>query len=519
LYEKLFYFLILFYFFSCKKNDLLNSTDVSYQIESPTVLYDKYFPNRILKFNSTVSIKSFWDKLTMDKDYANKIVPHFKTLQNKFEDYRLKSENENLKTNKEQASLKSSSTTFSLLTEITNSQVSNEEYLYDMDVTLLPEESLACLLNTDLQVIVSDTLYTFTRIGLFKVNFKDVSDFANIRVTNQDNILYNPHFNSISTETPIGNNQYLVQDGIVRQSDATNNLFQRIDYIDDRGGYSGGGYGGSGGVGSPGNLIPDYYVNSTVQGGFQKEVGVVFNDWAKRRLVFKLQNVDISIFGWGFHKIDIKAKVQREKRFLWFTYWGESFADELIVGCDNMNLQTDYIFPHPQDFSVLTRPSFEGLADYQIGNWVVNTVGIKVNLSALGFSLNNSQVSSFLNNQFNSVIGNTYNNIFKVIENNLLNSIDPNYLSRYANYTKRVNSLDAQYKLKWIIGYAEKPQGYSHENTWTFDWNIGGGFSTNGGVTGGYPAKYDYSYEMKGGSFFGRARVGNVWHGIRVVKI
>ena len=100
-----------------------------------------------------------------------------------------------------------------------------------------------------------------------------------------------------------------------------------------------------------------------------------------------------------------------------------------------------------------------------------------------------------------------------------MNSIDPSYSSRYANYTKRINSLDDQYRLKWVIGHSEKPQGYSHENTWRFDWNIGGSYSENGGVSGGYPAKYDYSYDMKGGSFFGRARVGSVWHGIRIVKI
>ncbi len=237
-------------------------------------------------------------------------------------------------------------------------------------------------------------------------------------------------------------------------------------------------------------------------------------------MVFKTQKIDFSLFGFGFHKIDIKAKIQKEKRFLWITYWGPSYADEIIVGCDNMSLETDYIFPHPQQFSSIYRPTFEGLADFEIGNWVVHTLNLKVNYSALGYTLNNAEIASMINSNFNSVVGNVYNNTFKMIENKFINSIDPSYLTTYANYTTKVNQLKADNRLKWVIGKAEKPEGYTNQNTWTFDWNIGGSWSTGSGPSapGGYPAQYHYKYDMKSGSFFGRARVGGVWHGIRIVR-
>ena len=84
---------------------------------------------------------------------------------------------------------------------------------------------------------------------------------------------------------------------------------------------------------------------------------------------------------------------------------------------------------------------------------------------------------------------------------------------------KKINTLKDGHKLKWAIGKAKKIQGYSNDNTWRFDWNVGGTSVSQRGGVGGYPSKYNYKYDMQGGSFFGRARVGSVWHGIRIVKI
>jgi hypothetical protein len=49
----------------------------------------------------------------------------------------------------------------------------------------------------------------------------------------------------------------------------------------------------------------DYYVNSTVGETFRTQVAIFFNDWAKRRLLFKTQKRNIDLFGWGFHIIAI----------------------------------------------------------------------------------------------------------------------------------------------------------------------------------------------------------------------
>lgn len=185
-----------------------------------------------------------------------------------------------------------------------------------------------------------------------------------------------------------------------------------------------------------------------------------------------------------------------------------------------MALETNYIFPHPQTFNTISRPTFEGLADFEVGNWVVHTLNLKVNYFALRYTLNNDEIKSMINGNFNSFVGKQYNNAFKIIENKIINSLDPSYLSTYAQYTAKVNQLNDDNRLKWVIGKAEKPQGYSHENTWNFDWNAGGTWTTGGGPAApGYPAQYHYKYDMKSGSFFCRARVGNKWHGIRIVRI
>lgn len=444
--------------------------------------------------------------MTDDASYTNKTVSNFQTFKNIYDDWM---------TAKSLTSTRLATNT--LANQSTNNdvlEVDTTEFVNDMNMYTLPEETLADVINTDMQIIVADTLYQFTRIGLFKTQLEYLPDYTTFFNTNKNQILYDANYVAVPGEVSIDGNQFQVQPGTVRQSDATNDILSvALTYLDD-----GGGYGGSGG-GNPGvGGTPDYYVNTTMD-KFDKEYGITFDDWAKRRFVFKTQNISINLFGWGFNKIDIKAKVQRQKRFLFINYWGPSYADEIIVGCDNMNLETDYIFPTPQNFTTLSKPTFEGLADFEVGNWVLKTFNVKVNISALGYTLTNSQVSSFINSQFNSVVGQVYNNAFQSIERNLITSIDPSYVSIFEAYTKKFNSLNGDNKLKWVIGKAEKPQGYSHENTWRFDWNIGGTIVSQNGGVGGYPLEYNYKYDMKGGSFFGRARVGNIWHGIRIVKI
>ncbi len=481
------------------------------EIETPLVRKDNFFPDGVLQFNSTASFKLFLDNVADDKYYANKVLGNFNTLK-KYSDNFLSRNNQ-----VPPGSNTSSSNTLTPSPSAISPApliVDSTEYINDMNTYALPDESLADIVNPEAKVIIADTVYQFTRIGLFKVNVANLSGYTNFFNVNKNSIFFDSNYVKVPNEISLGDDAYQVAPGIIRVDNVSNDILRAgpIEYIDD-----GGGSGGGGGTTPPINT--NYYVNSTVGQSFNKEVGIIFNDWAKRRLVFKTQKINWGIGDYGFHRIDIKAKVQREKKFIWFTYWGPSFADEIIVGCDNMDLETDYIFPYPQQFSTMRRPTFEGLAKFKIGNWVVNTLNLKVNLSALGQSLTNAEISAFVNRNFNSVVGNVYNDGFKIIETKLLNSIDPTYLSTYANYTKKVNSLNESNRLKWVIGKAEKPLGYSHQNTWLFDWNAGGSWSQGGTQTGYPPANYHYNYDMKAGSFFGRARVGNIWHGIRIVRI
>lgn|GEM_PF-5656051 len=244
------------------------------------------------------------------------------------------------------------------------------------------------------------------------------------------------------------------------------------------------------------------YASFPVGSNFRRSenVGVTNN----RRFVFKAQHTwqPLSII---YERIGVKAKLQRKKRFLFVSYWGPSNADEMVISIDNMYLWTDYIFPAPQQFNTLAQPKFDGLADYKIGNWVVKTMNLKVNASALGYRVTTAQIGQWLNSIFNSLIGNTYQNLYESIVKNMIDSIDSTFSQRYKEYAKRVMQLAEQNRLKWTIGEARKPQCYGESNRWTFDWNIGFGDAT-------------YDYQMKTGAFSARARVGNDWYGIRFVR-
>ena len=478
---------------------------------------DSFFPNGILQFNSGASFKSFWEKVKVDANYANKVTENFKTYKN-YADEISSSQNNN--------------SAVSNTTSNAVSSVDSTEFINDMKSFALPEENLASVVNTDMQVIVSDTLYHFTRMGLFKVLLANVSDYVAFYEANKNNIFFDSNYVKVPNETSLGNGDYLVETDIIRSDSVTNDLLnQRMAYIDDGGGYDGGGGGGgSGGGGSPGGgtggggTIPDYYVNSTVDNGFNKEIGIVFNDWAKRRLTFQTRKINWSLGGFGYHQIGVKAKIQREKSFLWFTYWGPSYAEEIVTGFDNCFIQTDFVYPYINHYTSPASPTFEGLANFQLGDVVLNTFNIRVNLTALHHLnnnlpiLDNAQIASWIDKQLNTVVGNAYNNLYKQIETNIINSIDPSYITNYANATKRIAELTdaASHKLQYVLGKGERPRGYSHTNSWLFDYNLAGQYTVNGGV-GGYPLQYQYNYTMQKGSFFGRARVGNIWHGIRIV--
>ncbi|RKH05034.1 hypothetical protein [Corallococcus carmarthensis] len=272
------------------------------------------------------------------------------------------------------------------------------------------------------------------------------------------------------------------------------------------------------------NLTPPAiaYQPYPVGSNFKRSENIPFGN---RRFVFKAKSpgfqLNIGDYEVGFHTIGIKGKLQRRKRFLGIGYWGPSYADEIVVGMDNMKLDTDYIVPYPQNYNTLARPKFNTLADYKIGNWLVKTANISVNIKVPYYPITTQDIASWTNGGINSLIGNAYTNIWKGIETHVMDAIDPTFKTRYEAYSKMVTNLDDANRLRWVMGAGEKPQCYSHQNTWRFDANAGFRYAKNGGVAGPPgtpPAKVNYKYSMKAGSFYGRARLGGSWYGIRLVR-
>lgn len=479
-------FWVFFFLVSCNKIDKEVST--KHEIEIPVIRKDKLFPNGILEFNSKESISKFYESINEQPDYFQALkIGNFHSFRNEVINYeKLKYSRDNLESIPE---------------------VDTAEFIMDCNINLIDDIGLQEILNSDLQVIVDEKLYQQTKIGYFTVNLENLTEFIEMMTQYKDSILFSPNFISIPGEIPIGEGKYSIGTGILRTEPEPSSILgppvpDCDPYMDpDCPGFPAGG--GNGGNTTPCGQLPGnfQYDTHTVSTAFSSSNSVFFDD---RCFTFKTRNLN---FLGLIHIVEIKGKLQRKKKFLFWYYWGPSYADEIIVGCDNMDLQSDYVFPHPQQFSVLTRPDFTGVANYSIGNNTLSTIGINVNLDVLGYSLTNAQLTSFINRTYNNFVGNIYQNGFKIIEENILNSIDPTYVEQYANYTKMVNSLDDQYRLKFVIGKGERYQGYSHSNHWTFDWHIGFGQGNN------------INYTMKAGSFYGRARVGCKWYGIRTIVI
>lgn len=461
--------------FSCRKATLINIQE--YNI--PLLKKDSRFKHDLLVFTKKTDFEFYYKQIESNPTNKNLLPANFKSLHKALDDFRSNSKITSART--------------------TNVSVDTSEYFYDMKNYAIKTEAESDLLNEDMQVIIEDTLYQLTRIGIFKVADKEIQTFLNLYDSNEDNILFNPSDTSLANEIPLPDGTYQVEPGIYR-------LPAPIDILNDPTDFGGGGYIPPCSITLPTNF---QYATYSVGSVFNREEAINFDD---RRFVFETFNTNFLGF---IHSVGIKGKLQRERRFLWFTYWGESYADEIIVGCDNMDLHTSYIFPTPQQFNTLASPQFTGVFNLTIGNHVLDAVGINININGpFGSNISNSQVSNFINGQFNSLLNNTFNDNFTPFVNNLIANFDPSYPSRYANYAKRVNSLIDQNRYRISLSNGIKAQGYSHFNTWRFDWNIGAEI-----FPGPNTSNPTYTYDMKTGSFYGRARVGCKWYGIRIVRL
>lgn len=498
--------LFLIFLSGCKKDLYLNYSTPIFQ--NPTIRLDNYFPKGVLEFKSKESLRAYWDSLQANPRFLKLLTPSFRSFNDKYEAF-YKKENSN--------SLNASTVNYSGNNTSSPQDVSNEEFLIDLNSYALPAEPLSYLVNEDLQIIVQDHLFQFTRVGVLEVGMSYLDSYKNIYQQNFDNINYDQNFNSFPGEVMVEQDVFQIAPGIRRIANISDegnmDIFQQsqsLRYLDDNGGTNG----------DPTPTNNDYFLNykdPSYIGLFGEGVAVQFNDWAKRRFVFKVQNIKIPFLGiiGQYAKMDIKAKVQREKKFLFIKYWGPSFADQIVVGCDNMEINTNHVFAYPQKFSNLSKPEFTGISELTIGNHIVNALNIRVNLRVLGYTLDNSQLSDLINGQLNQLVGQGYQNVFREIEKRVINKIDPSYLQRYATYTTMLERLNTDNTLKIVLGKAEKPEGYTHANEWIIDQNIGFSWKVNGGV-GGYPLKYWYDYFPKG-SFYGKIRTGNTWRGLRIL--
>lgn len=246
---------------------------------------------------------------------------------------------------------------------------------------------------------------------------------------------------------------------------------------------------------------PTNYEVHTVGTSFNKEVvrTASDNNW---RFIFKTRKLNLFLY----RNVSIKGKAQRRKKVWPFRikYWGPADADEIVVGCDNMDLHTNFV-AIPHTFGQGPRPNFKGLAKFKLGSMLINHLDIDFRIDlAAGKTITHAHAASLANSQFNSVIGGVYQNIWAQIEQQIVGAISPQYLRDYANHTKRVNTFNEQNHLRFALGKVEKYRGASHKNDWVFDWNV---------KIGSAP----YQYDMRAGSFFARARKGCNWYAVRVV--
>ncbi|MBP6835466.1 MAG: hypothetical protein KA978_32075, partial [Deltaproteobacteria bacterium] len=130
--------------------------------------------------------------------------------------------------------------------------------------------------------------------------------------------------------------------------------------------------------------------------------------------------------------------------------------------------------------------------------------------SWLGQYINQTQAANFVNAILNTFINSVFSDLLMPITTSIFNAIDPSMNARYANFTKKYNSIDENFHFRIVLGKGDKPQCYSHENHWRFNGN--GGVSLTGDQNVGY------SYEMRAGAFYARARVGANWYAIRLIR-
>ncbi len=215
---------------SCKKETSLITPNQLEVVNLPTLVKNAAAPNGVLSFPNKKSLEFFLKQLDYDKaPDAGKLPTGFKSLHQRFENY------ENKK-----ASIRNSLSTHSQNDKQTFSEdeaiveVSEEEYLYDLERFLVPDDRLTYVLNDDLQIMVEGDFYQVTRLGLLVVQGENINDFAAWYPAQENTVLYHPEVTSFPNEVALGNETYEVGEGIVRypydeqQSTASDNFYMEF---------------------------------------------------------------------------------------------------------------------------------------------------------------------------------------------------------------------------------------------------------------------------------------------------
>lgn len=478
-------FFIVTAMISCKKELTQQSVSDSSNNFKITLVKTSLAPKGILKFSDQKTFERFMENIKRGIG-INQIPEDFKSLKRYLEAYKIKKQQEN------QVALESTS-------DIETG--TPEDYYYSQYSNLVPDDILPYVVNEDLQIQIGDNYYQITRLGTFEVNQLSLAAFEAFYTPNHDNIWESEGY-QIPNETLLSNGVYQLQQGITRTEvpDEMDVLGTTEDFrpivVTPPGGTNP----------NAGPNIPMKLVMMSADDKMNKTGEIRFTDG--RRLVFQAYNTNYVFW----RTVGIQGKVQRERRVWFVTYWSESYADALIVGADNMDLETDYIFPSPSywAFQQMAVPTFKGLVKIEMGNFINDYLRWDYTFPSLfgrpTFTFDD--VSRLASKQINQRVNNEIDDIMSRLSNSFINTLDPTYKTRVQNNAIGLANIRKQNQLTFTTARSYKHQGYSNKNFWRFDWNF---MISNAG-------EVPYTYKLNSGNFICKARFGNSWLGIRIVQ-
>lgn len=506
----------VFFISSCTKiadqpEDLFNQNNIQSVVK---VVTNSAAPNGVLHFKSKGEFERIAESVKNDQLDLRSIIPaDFKSLSNLLIEYKKTGKIESQNTFIRYFDLNNSNRESANASPVSMSSNQNSEsgtmddFVTSTYQSLVPDEVFQQFLNQDLQIMVGSALYQVTPVGTFEVQLYNIDYFSGWIATNSISIWTNPGY-VIPGETYIGGGLYQVYNGIVRQDIADLNVIATQNYLlqpvvlDPP-------------SAGPSPSGPDIPMTLAIADSRGEATGIV--DMPDNRR-FKFHSYNNRYIIWN--SVGIEGKVQRFRRFLWMSYWGQSFGDEIIVGVDNLDLETNYFFPTPQTSAAMQMafPKFKGFEYFKLGNHVAKALIFVLGNYGLGFvtptsTISQNDIFKFTNGILNSPsTTNRVDDLMKSVVPGLISQyIDPTYNERYKNepaYISSYKSITDQTMLRFTASQVYKKQGYSDNNNWRFDWNI---MISNTGET-------PYKYDMKSGNFIGKARIGNSWAGVRLVK-